>query len=52
MSTKSTKFRHATNWLLSPITLKIRSPLREWNYDMEDINQESGTKEMIVTPLS
>ncbi len=34
------------------IDAECRALLREWNYDMQDIDHESGTKEMIVTPLS
>ncbi len=34
------------------IDAECRALLREWNYEMQDINHESGTKEMIVTPLS
>ena len=33
------------------IDAECRALLREWNYDMQDIDHESGTKEMIVTPL-
>jgi len=40
--------------LPAPTFLKIdaecRSLLNEWNYDMQDIDHESGTVEMIVTP--
>ncbi len=32
------------------IDAECRALLREWNYDMQDIDHESGTKEMIVTP--
>ncbi len=32
------------------IDAECRILLREWNYDMHDIDHESGTKEMIVTP--
>ena len=34
------------------IDAECRALLTEWNYDMQDIDHESGTKEMIVTPLS
>ena len=34
------------------IDAECRALLREWNYDMQDIDHESGTKEMIVTPLT
>ncbi len=34
------------------IDAECRSLLREWNYDMQDIDHASGTKDMIVTPLS
>ncbi len=34
------------------IDAECRALLKEWNYDMQDIDHESGTKEMIVTPLS
>ncbi len=33
------------------IDAECRALLTEWNYDMQDIDHESGTKEMIVTPL-
>ncbi len=33
------------------IDAECRALLREWNYDMQDIDHESGTKEMIVTPI-
>ena len=32
------------------IDAECRALLKEWNYDMQDIDHESGTKEMIVTP--
>jgi hypothetical protein len=32
------------------IDAECRALLSEWNYDMRDIDHESGTKEMIVTP--
>ncbi len=34
------------------IDAECRALLREWNFDMQDIDHESGTKEMIVTPLA
>ena len=34
------------------IDAECRALLTEWNYDMQDIDHESGTKEMIVTPLA
>lgn len=34
------------------IDAECRALLREWNYDIQDIDHESGTKEMIVTPQS
>ncbi len=34
------------------IDAECRALLREWNYDMQDIDHESGTKEMIVTPIT
>ena len=34
------------------IDAECRALLTEWNYDMQDIDHESGTKEMIVTPRS
>ena len=34
------------------IDAECRALLRDWNYDMQDIDHESGTKEMIVTPLA
>ncbi len=34
------------------IDAECRALLKKWNYDMQDIDHESGTKEMIVTPLS
>jgi FkbM family methyltransferase len=33
------------------IDAECRALLKEWNYEMQDIDHESGTKEMIVTPL-
>jgi FkbM family methyltransferase len=32
------------------IDAECRALLREWNYDLQDIDHESGTKEIIVTP--
>ncbi len=32
------------------IDAECRALLRKWNYDMQDIDHESGTMEMIVTP--
>ena len=32
------------------IDAECRTLLSEWNYDMQDIDHESGTVEMIVTP--
>ena len=32
------------------IDAECRSLLSEWHYDMQDIDHESGTVEMIVTP--
>jgi len=32
------------------IDAECRTLLREWNYDIHDIDHESGTKEMIATP--
>lgn len=32
------------------IDAECRALLGEWNYDLQDIDHESGTKEMIVTP--
>ncbi len=34
------------------IDAECRALLTEWDYDMQDIDHESGTKEMIVTPLT
>ncbi len=32
------------------IDTECRALLKDWNYDMRDIDHESGTKEVIVTP--
>ena len=32
------------------IDAECRALLKDWDYDMRDIDHESGTKEMIVTP--
>ena len=34
------------------IDAECRALLTEWNYELQDIDHESGTKEMIVTPIS
>ncbi len=34
------------------IDAECRALLREWKFEMQDIDHESGTKEIIVTPLS